>query len=172
MRTALPLALILAAGCQKNESTPPGTAILDWQRAQSTLPSAVSATERGSRSIKDHTVLVRPKQKGPVTLSLHVETASLDMEEDGAKIMAPTPVAVRITAEKNQDWTLKTQCGSMAHRPPSYVAVVPSRDIVLTCTVILDYKDTFNQLNHGLILEIGGDDSVQTTFEGGTVTVD
>jgi hypothetical protein len=167
-RAALGAALLAAAGCQKNETTARGTAVLDWKWA--------GAPEAGPRVIKDVTVHARPDHKGAVKIALHVEAAPVVVGgASAAGAHRTAPVAVRATLAQNTDFTIQAACPERpALRLPSLVdgTLVTPEPMLLGCSVRLRYEDPFNDLSYTVSLEVSGDGSVQPSLANGWVALE
>ena len=146
--------LAAAAGCQKNVSTPPGTEIVRWE--------AAAAPALGPRVEKDVRIHARPERKGQAVFAVHVETGPVEADEGGAKVRRAAPLAVRVSVERNGDWTFDGRCED-AKGP---AAAGPS----VVCTVRMRYEDSFNEVSSRLELQVGGDGSVHATVPGGSAT--
>ena len=162
--------LLVGAACQKNAGTPPGTEILRWDASKATRRSVATAAEIGPRATKDMTFRARPERKGTATFAVHVETAPIEVDEGGKRSRQTAPVAVRVTVERNADWTLQARCADGPnYRMPSAAGATPE-EMVLSCDVSMVYQDTFNDVTYLLTLEIAGDGSVHPSLPDGWIT--
>jgi hypothetical protein len=163
---ALCAALLAAAGCQKNETTPRGTAVLDWKWT--------GVREAGPRVIKDVTVHAKPDHKGAVKIALHIEAAPVELG-GGAAGRRTAPVVVRGTIAQNTDFTIQGGC---VERPivrlPSIVdgRPVTPEEMLLGCSLRLRYEDRFNDLAYSISLEVSGDGTVKPSLENGWVALE
>ena len=174
-RGLAPLLFLVALGCQKNPTTPAGTVLLRWDVAHATRRSVALAKEVGARKTTDARVVAWPEHKGPAAIALHVETAPLEVVEDGKTSHRDVPVVVRASVESNADWTLEGRCWDGPEDTlPSVVdgKVVPSEAMLLTCRVHMSYEDTWSDRDASLAIEVRGDGTVRTSLPGGSTSVE
>jgi hypothetical protein len=169
------LFLVAAAGCKKSTTTPAGAEIVRWDAAHATRRSVAVARELGPRVQKDAKIVAHPERKGMATITLHLETAPLEVVEDGKASRHDAPVAVRAVVEANADWTLAGKCWDGPHyQLPSVVSgtLTTPGAMVLTCDVSMKYQDALNDLHESLAIEVKGDGTVTAALAGGTASVE
>lgn len=129
-----------APGCKNKNATPVGAVVLDWDPSDSTRSTFLKASI-GARTRKNVRMTLAPPEKdGPAQLLLAIEVAPVDFEENGKIVHHTSVVSLRAAVEKNEDWTISTECRG----PDLRLDVGPdgprgiSEDMVVRCTFELD----------------------------------
>jgi hypothetical protein len=174
MRSSLVLCVLVATGCQKNTVTPEGSEVLSWDRSQSSRREIVAATELGAREIKDVKIVATPFPKKPVELAIHLETARLEFDADGARIQHTSPVTLKVKVGDNESWTVTGAClggpnfqfgsvGPAGMETPAAMA--------LQCRIVLKYLSTTKDFTDSIFLEVYGDGRISHDVSNGTIRV-
>jgi hypothetical protein len=171
----LSIALLSLSACKKNPTTPSGSEVLQWEKSKATRVSVVSAKELEPRVKKDSTLLVHPDLKGPIAIKLHIETAPIEIVEDGKSARHTSPLAVCAVVDANQDWTVEAECNEGPHYQLGLVDGRGTMNLpeamVLHCGLVIHYVDMMKNLTYMVSLQVMGDGTFTPEMVGGTVEV-
>lgn len=147
-----------ALGCKNKDATPVGAVVLEWNPSKSTRATFTRVSIGARTQTKVRMTLEPPEKGGPAQLSLAIDVAPVDFEEDGKVLHHTSVVSLQATVEKNEDWTLTTECRG----PDLRLDIGPdgprgiSEDMVLRCTFELSNSRTFPPYSRELWMQGDG----------------
>lgn len=129
----LALAFLVACSSDANpEATKPGATVLEWELADSDRES-VRAAKIGDVEVSEHAFDGEVSPEGvKVKVNVHLETATVEFEEDGKLVTHAAPVRLKIEAVDAAGFTLSP----LRCMGPHYTLdLPPAHDMILQCYV-------------------------------------
>lgn len=125
----------LVFACSKDKSsdaTQPGATVLSWELAKSDRDSIRAAKVSDTKALELEYEGSVSMENIKVKVKVHLETATVEFEEDGKPVTHRAPVKLRVEAVDANGFTL-SQGKCMG--PHYTMDIPPARDMILHCVV-------------------------------------
>ena len=163
-----------ATACKNKDATPTGTVLTDWNPSQATRASFTKAAI-GARTKRDVRMKLEPPNKGgPIEITLAIEYAPVDFEEDAKTVHHTSIVSLRAVVAKNEDWTATAKCDGPDYQfgPVDETGKPTTPEaMVLRCNFILKNGPDFTYsqslwMQGDRVIKPDGSPDVRTTLDG------